>query len=142
MRRKKKEKGRVNIFSTITIFQAYSNYFLYIGSLNLVNNCISFSATHSYPTLCSLMDCSTRGSPILHQLPEFAQTHVHDLVMPSNHLILCCALPILASIFPSIRVFSSECALRISWPKYWLFRFIISPSNEYSELISCSTEIH
>ena len=77
MRRKKEEKGRVNIFSAITIFQAYSNYFLHIGSLNLVNNFISFSATHSYPTLCSLMDCSTPGLPVHHQLPEFTQTHVH-----------------------------------------------------------------
>ena len=56
-------------------------------------------------------------------------------VMPSNHLILCHPLP-LPSIFPSIRVFSSESALRIRWPKYWSFIFSISPSNEYSGLIS------
>ena len=57
-------------------------------------------------------------------------------VMPSNHLILCCPLLLLPSIFPSIRVFSNESALRISWPKYWSFSFNISPSNEYSGLIS------
>ena len=52
-----------------------------------------------------------------------------DSVMPSNHLILCCPL-LLPSIFPSIRVFSNESALRISWPEYWSFSFSISPSNE------------
>ena len=57
-------------------------------------------------------------------------------VMPSNHLILCCPLLLLPSIFPSIRVFSNESALRIRWPKYWSFSFNISPFNEYSGLIS------
>ena len=57
-------------------------------------------------------------------------------VMPSNHLILCGPLLLLPSIFPSIRVFSNESVLPIRWPKYWSFSFIISPSNEYSELIS------
>ena len=59
-----------------------------------------------------------------------------ELVMPSNHLILCCPLLLPPSIFPSIRVFSNKSALRISWPKYWSFSFNISPSNEYSGLIS------
>ena len=57
-----------------------------------------------------------------------------ELVMPSNHLVLCCPLLLLPSIFPSIRVFSNELALCIRWPKYWSFN--ISPSNEYSGLIS------
>ena len=57
-------------------------------------------------------------------------------VMPSNHIILCCPLHLLPSIFPSIRVFSNESALCIRWPKYWSFCFRISPSNEYSGLIS------
>ena len=57
-------------------------------------------------------------------------------VMPSNHLILCCPLLLLPSIFPSIRVFSNESVLCIRWPKYWSFSFTISPSNEYSEMIS------
>ena len=57
-------------------------------------------------------------------------------VLPSNHLILCRPLLLLPSIFPSITVFSSESALRIRWPNYWSFRFNISPSNEYSGLIS------
>ena len=57
-------------------------------------------------------------------------------VMPSNHLILCCPRLLLPSIFPSIRVFSNESVLHIRWPKYWSFNFSISPSNEYSGLIS------
>ena len=57
-------------------------------------------------------------------------------VMPSNHLIFCCPLLLLPSIFPSIRVFSHESVLHITWPKYWNFSFSISPSNEYSGLIS------
>ena len=58
-----------------------------------------------------------------------------ELMMPSNHLILCCPLLLLHSIFPSIRVFSNDSALRIMWPKYWSFLFSNSPSNEYSGLI-------
>ena len=71
-----------------------------------------------------------------HQLMELTHTHVHLLVMPSNHLILCCPLLLLPSIFPSIRVFSNELVLRIRRPKYWSFSLSISPSNEYSGLIS------
>ena len=59
-----------------------------------------------------------------------------ELMMPSNHLILCRPLPLPPSVFPSIRVFSSESVLHIRWPKYWSFSFNISPSNEYSALIS------
>ena len=59
-----------------------------------------------------------------------------ELVMPSNHLILCCPLLLLPSIFPSMRVFSNESVLHIRWPKYWSFSFSINPSNEYSGLIS------
>ena len=59
-----------------------------------------------------------------------------ELVMPSNHLILCCPLLLLPSIFPSIKVFSSESGLRIRWPKYWSFSFSIRPSNEHTGLIS------
>ena len=76
------------------------------------------------------------GNPVLHHLPELNQIHVHWLVMPSNHLGLCCSLLLWPSIFPSIRVFSNESILCIRWPKYWSFSFSISPSNEYSGLIS------
>ena len=60
--------------------------------------------------------------------------------MPSNHLILCCPLLLLPSISPSIRVFSNKSVLHIRWPKYWSFSFSISPSNEYSRLISFRTD--
>ena len=64
-----------------------------------------------------------------------------ESVMPSNHLILCCPLLLLPSIFPSIRVVSNESVLHIRWPKYWSFSFSISPSNEYSELISLRIDL-
>ena len=82
------------------------------------------------------MDCSTQGFPVLYHLPEPAQTHVIESLMSSSHLVLCCPLLLLPSIFPSIRVFSNELALHIRWPKYWSFSFSISPSSEYSGLIS------
>jgi len=82
------------------------------------------------------MDCSMPGFPVYHQLPEPLKLMSIELVMPSNHLILCRPLLLPPSIFPSIRVFSSESVLHIRWPKYWSFSFSISPSNEYSELIS------
>ena len=75
------------------------------------------------------------GFPVLHCLPEFAQTHAHwvsDAIQPS----FCCPLLLLPSVFFCIRVFSSESALSIRWPKYWSFSFSISPSNEYLGLIS------
>ena len=81
------------------------------------------------------MPCSTPGFPVLHYLPEIAQMSIES-VMPFNHLILCRPLLLLPSIFPSIRVFSNELALPIRWPKYRSFSFSISPSIEYSGLIS------
>ena len=93
------------------------------------------SVAQSCPTLCNPMDCSTPGLPIYHQLPEFTQLMSIELVMLSNHLILCHPLLLLLSIFPSIRVFSNESAPCIRWPKYWSFSFNISPSNEHSGLI-------
>ena len=82
------------------------------------------------------MECSTPGLPVHYFVPEFAQTHVHrvgDAIQPSH---IYCPLLLLPSILPSIRVFSNESLLHIRWPKYWSFSLNISPSNEYSELIS------
>ena len=76
------------------------------------------------------------GFPVPLQLPELAQTHVHPVRDASNHLILYCPLLLLPSIFPNFRVFSNESVLHIRWPKYWSFSFSISPSDEYSGLIS------
>ena len=103
----------------------------------MVQDTFQFSSVaQSCPTLCDPMDHSTPGLTVHHQLPEFTQTHVHESVMPFNHLILCHPLFLSPSIFPSIRVFSNESALHIRWPKYWNFSFNISPSNEHSGLIS------
>ena len=72
----------------------------------------SFSSAQSCSTLCDHMDCSTPGFPVHHQLLEFTQTHPHELVMPSNHLIFCLPLLLWHSIFPSMR-----------WPKLLEFQF-------------------
>ena len=77
------------------------------------------------------------GLPVHHQLPRsLLKLMPIELVMKSNQLILCHPLLLPPSIFPSIRVFSNESALHIRWPKYWSFSFSLSPSNEYSALIS------
>ena len=92
------------------------------------------SVAQSCLTLGDPTDCSTPGFPVLHRgLLKFMSI---ESVMPSNHLILCRPLLLLSSVFPSIRVFSNESALPIRWPEYWIFSFSISPSNEYSGLIS------
>ena len=78
--------------------------------------------------------------PILHYLPEFAVFISIQSVMPSSHLILCCSLLLLPSVFPRIRVFSNESVLCIRWPKYWSLSFSINPSNEHSGLISFNTD--
>ena len=82
------------------------------------------------------MDCIAHQASLLYHLPEFAQTHVHESVIPSNHLILCCPLLLVPSVFPSIRVFSNESAVQMRWPMFGSFSFNTSPSNEYSGLIS------
>ena len=83
------------------------------------------------------MNHSTPGLPVHHQLRSPPKPMSIESVMPSNHLILCCPLLLLPSIFPSIRFFSNESApLCIRWPEYWSFSFNISPSNEHPGLIS------
>ena len=94
------------------------------------------SVTKSCLTFCDPMDSSTPGFPVLHCILSLLKLMSIELVMPSNHPILCRPLLLLPSVFPSIRVFSNESALCISWPKYWRFSFNISPSNEHPGLIS------
>ena len=91
-------------------------------------SCVQLFAT-SWTEACQAFLIITHSR----SLPKFMSI---ELVMPSNHLILCCLLLLLPSIFPSIRVFSSESVLHIKWSKYWSFSFSISPSNECSGLIS------
>ena len=94
------------------------------------------SVAQSCPTPCEPRNWSTPGLPVHHQLLELLKLMSIASVMPSNHLILCCPLLLLPSIFPSIRVFSNESVLHIRWPKYWSFSFSISPCNEYLGPIS------
>ena len=94
------------------------------------------SIAQSCPTLCDPMDCSTPGLPAITNSRRPPKPMSIQLMMPSNHLILCRPLILLPSIFPSIRVFSNESALHIRWPKYWSFSLNISPSNEHPGLIS------
>ena len=96
------------------------------------------SVDKSCSILCNPMDCSmpcqtSLSFTISQSLLKFMSV---ELMIPLNHLILCCPLLLLPSVFPSIRVFSIESALHIQWPKYWSFSFSIIPSSEYSGLIS------
>ena len=86
------------------------------------------------------MDCSTQGSLSIINSWSLLKLMFIESVMPSNHLILSCPLLLPLSILPSIRVFSNESVLHIRWPNYWSFSFNISPSNEYSGLISFSMD--
>ena len=93
------------------------------------------SVAQSCPTLCDLKDCSMPGFPVHHQLQELTQTHVRvNIAIQPSHPAVPLLLPL--SIISSIRVFSNESVLPISCPKYWSFSFSISPSNEYSGLMS------
>ena len=96
------------------------------------------SVPQACPTLCDPMDCSTPGFPSqpISNSQSLLKLMSIASVMPSNHRILCCSLLFLPSIFLSNKVFSNESVLRIRWPKYWSFSFSISPSNDYSRLIS------
>ena len=90
----------------------------------------------SHVRLCDPMDCSTPGLPVHYQLLELLKLMSIELVMPSNHIILCHPVLLPPSIFPSIRVFSNESVLHVRWQKYYSFSFSISPANECSGLIS------
>ena len=105
-------------------------------SLNILGFIWFSSVTQLCPTLCDPMNRSIPGLPVHHQLPEFTQTHVHRVGMPSSHLILCHPLLFLPLIPPSIKVFSNESTLHMRWPKYWSFSFSIIPSKEHPGLIS------
>ena len=110
---------------------------LYGAISKLYLNSVQFSSfAQLCLTLCDPMNCSMSGLLVHHQLLESTQTHIHQISMPSSHLILCPPLLLLPSIFPSIRVFSNESALHMRWPKYWSFSFNTSPSNEHPGLIS------
>ena len=102
--------------------------------------CCCCSVAQSCLTLCDPMDCSTQASLSFTISWSLLKLMTTESVMPSNHLIFCCSLRLLPSIFPSIGVFSSESVLRIRWQKYWSFSFSISASNKYSGPISFRTD--
>ena len=105
-----------------------------IGETDPRKDCCSVA--QSCPTLCDPMDCSMPGFPSITISWSWLKLMSTGSVMPSNHLSFCHTPLHLPLIFPSIKVFPHESAPRIRWPKYWSFRFSISPSNEYSGLIS------
>ena len=119
-------KGKEFKHERILVCFPSTNFYTWIQFSSVAQSCL---------TLRDPMNRSTPGLPVHHQLPEFTQTHVHWVSYAIQHLILCHPL-LPPSIFPSIRVFSNESALRVRWPKYWSFSFDISPSNEHAGLIS------
>ena len=104
---------------------------LQAGSMEKVSN-----HAQSCTTLCDPMDCGCQAFLSITNSGSLLKLKSIESVMPSNHLILCHPILLLPSIFPSIRVFTNKSVLCIRWPKYWSFSFSISPSNEYSWLIS------
>ena len=124
-----KETGRENQLFLST----YSVPGMYLFSFSSVQ-----SLTHVW-LFETPMDCSMPGLPIANSRSLLKLPSIES-VMPSNHLILCRPLLLPPSVFHSIRVFLNESVLHIRWPKYWSFRFSISPSNEYSGLISFMTD--
>ena len=136
------EHSEISVFVHLGITRSIKSGSWVLRMLNFSRSCHSFpssaqysSVAQSYPTLCNTMNHSMPELPVYHQLPESTQTHVHwvsDAIQPSHPLSSLLLLP---SIFPCIRVFSNESALRIRWPKYWSFSFSISPSNDHPGLI-------
>ena len=104
---------------------------LKIRRLDQLRSCC-YSVTESRLTLCNPMDCNTPGFLVLRHSWSLLKFMSIESAMLSNHLICCCPLLLLPSIFPSIKVFSNESDLCIRWPKYWSFSFNISPSSKYS----------
>ena len=121
----------ITIFNLIDIFR----------KLHLATAVHFSSVSQSCLTLCDPMDYSMPASLFITNSRNLLKLMSIKPVMPINHLILCHPLPLPPSIFPSIRVFSNESVLRIRWPQYWSFSYRISPSNEYSGLISFRIEL-
>ena len=118
------------VFHGLSLFQNRALVAIYL-------NISSFSSiAQSCPTLCDAMNRSTPGLPVITISQSSLRLTSIESLMPSSHLILGRPLLLLPSVFPRIRVFSNESVLCIRWPKYWTFSFNISPSNEYSGLIS------
>ena len=122
-------------FIFMQVYVLYSQDNLFRSRSPQVNHFSSVQSLSHVRFFCDPIDCSIPVLPVHHHSQSLFKPMSIESVMPSNHLILCHPLLLPPSIFPSIRVFSSESVLYISWPKYWTFSFNISPSNEYSGLI-------
>ena len=119
---------------SLTLFMGSVSYAVYFFQFLLIHLTVqSFSRVWLFATPWTAACQAALSITSSRNLPKLMSI---ELVMPSNHLILCRPLRLLSSNFPSIRVFSNESVLHIRWPKYWSFNFSISPSNEYSGLIS------
>ena len=132
-----KSKDNLNLksYSILLILKMifFGEYFL-LQRLCILKYCLEFQSLSYVRLFATPWTAALPGFPVLHCLPEFAQTHVHWIVIPFNHLILCQPLLLLPSIFPSIEVFYNESPLHIRWTRYWSFS--ISLSSEFSGLIS------
>ena len=118
-----------------SVSEVFTPVFQILGCHSLILSVVSVRLLRHDRLFATPVDGSTPGLPVHPHLPEFTQTHVHRVGDASDHLILCSPL-LLPSIFPNIRIFSNESVLWIRWAKYWSSSFSISPSNEYSGLIS------
>ena len=128
----KGKKSQNTIVKAIAYREKWSGWLKTSGSSS-----VQFSpVAQSCPTLCDPTNRSTPGLLVHHHSRSPPKLMSTESMMPSNHLILCHPLLLLPSIFPSIRIFSSESVLLIRWPEYWSFTFSISPSNEYLGLVT------
>ena len=126
-------------FLPISLFETVSDIWFYVF-LHSPSCCCCCALAKLYSTLCDTRTIARQASLSSAISQNLLKLMSIESVMPSNRLILCRPLLLLPSIFPSIKVFSSESALRIRWPKYWSLSFSISPFNEYSGLISSRTD--
>ena len=126
-----------NLFHFLSELYKECGFSIGFGDFFFAQDLVQFSSVaQSCPTLCDPMDCTTPGFLSITSSWSVLNFMSIESVIPFNCLILCLPLLLLPSVFPSIRVFSNESVFHTRWPKYWSFNFSISPSNEYSGLIS------
>ena len=136
---KKKKKEEAADLSSLSSVSGLSGHSLCIKSqlnMDIVISVQFSSFAQSCPTLCNPINCSSQASLSITNSWSLLKLMSLELVMSFNHLLLCHPLLLLPSIFPNIRVFTIESALRIRWPEYWSFSFSIIPSNEHPGQIS------
>ena len=127
-------KSKISLDKCHTALENMWDLFKY--HLILISNISSVQSLSHVQLFATPWTAARQASLSITNSRSLLQLMAIELVMPSNHFILCCPLLLLPSMFPSIRVFSNESVVRIRWPKYWSFRFSISPSKEYSGPIS------